>query len=201
MSDPHGPTTTPTDEELVVALRRGHLAAFDALYDRYERRLYGYIRRLIADPCAAEDLFQEVFLTVLRDRTFDPARGRFAAWLFMVARNRCLAEIRRARTREGLQGEVEARWVPASPESFERRFSDATRVHAAIAALPEGERQLILLKQLGELTYREIASLLGVAEGTIKSRLHAATAAFRRLLADGGEGGAGPAGAQGSPET
>jgi RNA polymerase sigma-70 factor (ECF subfamily) len=176
---------SPTDEELVRALRGGHMDAFDALYDRYERRLYGYIRRIIKDPCAAEDLFQEVFLTVLRDRTYDPARGRFAAWLVMVARNRCLADMRKRRTREGLKDEVEARWRPPAPASPERLVGDASRVHAAIAALPEGQRQLILLKQLGELTYREIAGLLGVAEGTIKSRLHAATAALRRLLADG----------------
>jgi len=174
-----------SDEELVRALRGGQLEAFDVLYERYDRRLYGYIRRLVKDPCAAEDLFQEVFLTVLRDRTYDPARGRFAAWLFMVARNRCLAELRRLRIREGLAEEVRVRWQPAAVPSPERRIGDRSRVHAAMTALPEAQRQLILLKQLGELTYREIASLLGVAEGTIKSRLHTATVALRRLLSEG----------------
>lgn len=169
-----------SDEALVAALRGGDLEAFERLYDRYERRLYGYIRRFVADPAAADDLFQDVFITVLRDRTYDPARGRFAAWLFMVARNRCLGEQRRQRTREALASELEVRLTPRAST-----FEDAGRVHAAVAALPEPQRQLILLKQLGELTYREIAGLLGVAEGTIKSRLHAATAALRRLLTEG----------------
>jgi len=173
------------DEELVRILRGGDLSAFDVLYGRYDRRLYGYVRRLIKDPCTAEDLFQEIFVTVLRDRTYDPSRGRFAAWLFMVARNRCLAELRQRKTREGLADEVRARWQPTAALSPERAVGDASRVQAAMSALPDGQRQLILLKQIGELTYREIATLLGVAEGTIKSRLHAATVAFRRLLSEG----------------
>lgn len=170
-----------SDEALVAALRGGDLEAFERLYDRYERRLYGYIRRFVAEASVADDLFQDVFVTVLRDRTYDPERGRFAAWLFMVARNRCLGEQRRTRTREALAGQLQEHLTPAPAIDID----DAGRVHAAVAALPEPQRQLILLKQLGELTYREIAGLLGVAEGTIKSRLHAATAALRRLLTEG----------------
>ncbi|MCA9695683.1 MAG: sigma-70 family RNA polymerase sigma factor, partial [Myxococcales bacterium] len=87
------------DEELVAALRRGELDAFDRLYDRYHRRLFGYIRRLIPERALAEDLFQDVFFKVLRDRSYDPARGRFAAWLFTMARNRCLQERRKLERR------------------------------------------------------------------------------------------------------
>ncbi len=183
---PASPDPKPrADEELVVALRSGEIAAFDLLYQRYHRRLYGYIRRILRDPCAAEDLFQDVFLTVLRDRTYRPTEGRFSAWLFKVARNRCLAEVRKQQTRRGLAEEVRLRWQPSPSPSPERVVGDNSRVHAAMTALPETQRQLILLKQIGELTYREIAGLLGVAEGTIKSRLHAATVAFRRLLSEG----------------
>ncbi len=172
------------DEDLVRRLRRGDMAAFDVLYDRYERRLYGYIRRLLGAPEGADDLFQDILLTVLRDRTYDPGRGRFAAWLFMVARNRCLAAQRREHTREALRDQARVHLEPAAPDAPDAR-GDTGRVQAAMAALPEPQRQLLLLKQVGELTYREIAELLGVAEGTIKSRLHAATAAFRRALTEG----------------
>lgn len=174
-----------SDEDLVVALRGGDLPAFDRLYARYEQRLYGYIRRIVGPGPAADDLFQDIFLTVLRDRSYEPTRGRFAAWLFTVARNRCLADQRQGRNRDALREQAGVHLRPAPAADPEQRLGETSRVHAAMAALPEAQRQLILLKQLGELSYREIAGLLGVAEGTIKSRLHAATQAFRLLLADG----------------
>lgn len=177
-----------SDEELVAALREGELAAFDRLYARYERRLYGYIRRIVGEAASADDLFQDVFLKVLRDRSYDPGRGRFSPWLFAVARNACLAAQRRERTRDALREQAGEQLQPAAG-GLEAQVGEAARVQAAMAALPEPQRQLILLKQLGELSYREIAGLMGVAEGTIKSRLHAATQAFRRLLTEGGSDG------------
>ncbi|MCA9655959.1 MAG: sigma-70 family RNA polymerase sigma factor [Myxococcales bacterium] len=171
------------DEELLEALRGGDLRAFDVLYLRYERRLFGYIRRMVVDRDLAEDLMQDVVLTVLRDRSYDPQRGRFAAWLFTVARNRCLQHERHAAVRE--RPVPEPRPAAADPEAAVDRHH---RVRTAMAGLTDAQQQLLLLKQVGELTYREIADIHGVAEGTIKSRLHAATKAFRRRLAEIGGG-------------
>lgn len=175
----------PRDEELLTAVRSGDLRAFDRLYARYERRLFGYMLRILGDREQAEDLFQDVVLTVLRDRGYDPARGRFSAWLFTVARNRCLEEMRRARGRDEKADDLPA---PKSiAEDPEQSIGRRRQVRAAMAGLPPAQQHLLLLKQVGDLTYREIADIHGVAEGTIKSRLHAAMKAFRERLLRIGE--------------
>ncbi len=172
-----------TDEELLVAVREGDLGAFDDLYTRYERRLFGYIRRMVDDRDLAEDLLQDVLLTVIRDRSYDPQRGRFSAWLFTVARNRCLQQRRHAEVRDRPTDSP-------TPEHSnpEQTLARTQQVRVAMSGLTEAQQQLLLLKQVGELTYRELADIHGVAEGTIKSRLHAATKAFRRRLAETTEG-------------
>lgn len=175
----------PTDEELLLAVREGDLKAFDALYDRYERRLFGYLRRVSGDRDLAEDLFQDVFITVIGDRTFDPDKGRFSAWLFRVARNRCLELKRRAGTHERKLQSLSPR---TATDDADETLSRVRVVRAAMDDLTDSQRQLLLLKQVGELTYREIAEIHGVAEGTIKSRLHTAMKAFRRRLAEIGQG-------------
>ena len=178
-----------SDEALVIELRGGELAAFDELYRRWSRRLYGYVLRHVGDAVIADDLFQEVFLTVLRDRSYDPTRGRFAAWLFALARNRCLdhrrADERRAHRRADMPEEAaaESPSTPSDPEETLARAQQGRTVRAAMAGLPEAQRQLLILKQVGGLTYREIGEMHGIPEGTVKSRLHAAVSAFRRALA------------------
>lgn len=166
-----------TDEELLLALREGDLASFDILYARYERRLFGYLLRFTGARDEAEDLLQDVLLTVVRDRTYDPSRGRFAAWIFAVARNRV-----RMHGRDAAKDPVALPDEPATTRHDEANAVLVRSVRDAMAALPSAQQELLVLKQVGELSYREIAELQGAHEGTIKSRLHAAMKAFRERL-------------------
>lgn len=167
-----------TDEALLAALRAGDLAAFDELYARHAARLFGYLLRITPDREVAEDLFQDVFMTVLRDRTYAPERGRFTAWLFTVARNRGREALRKQGVREAYRARV------GSPPVDDPEAS-LTRVHlvrTALAGLPQAQQQLLFLKQACDFSYREIADIQGVKEGTVKSRLHRAMNAFRERL-------------------
>jgi len=180
------------DEVLLERVRRGETAAFDELYRRYSRRLFGYIQRHLRDREEAEDLFQEVFFSVLHDRG---ARfggpGRFGGWLFTVARNACLDRLRGARRRE-LRDQALQREAGPSDPSPEERLSQRQRVEqirSALGALAPAQQEVLVLKQLGELTYQQVAAVLGVPEGTVKSRLHLAVRELQRRVALS-EGGA-----------
>ena len=176
-----------TDEQLVRRIRRGEVEAFDELYQRYSRKLLSYIFRFVQDRDQAEDLLQDVLLRVLRDRSFDLQRGRFGAWLFTVARNACLSHLRDDRRRQlkaRASGEV-AQWSGAapSPEEAAQLTEQVAALQDAVATLPQSQQDALVLKQLGQMTYREIARIQGVPEGTVKSRLHLAIRHVQRWLA------------------
>lgn len=167
-----------TDEELVVAIHAGDLRAFDALYQRWAARLYGYMLRILGDAAQTEDLLQEVMLTVLSERTTSPRPGRFGGWLFTVARNRCLSQLRQAKSH---QAKLESLQPPSAANSEPAALRDLL-VREALQSLTEPHREALLLKEVGQLSYREIAEVQDVPEGTAKSRLHFAIAALRRAF-------------------
>jgi RNA polymerase sigma-70 factor (ECF subfamily) len=177
------------DEALVQRIRGGDTAAFDALYRRYGRRLFSYIRRHVRDLHQAEDLYQEVFLSVLRDRGFDLQRGGFGGWLFTVARNACLTHLRDAGRREAKHEALEReppRPASSTPEEELARRQQAHAFRSALSNLPAPQQEVLLLKQLGELTYQQIGQVLGIPEGTVKSRVHQAVRGLQRRLASEG---------------
>ncbi|RMG09094.1 MAG: RNA polymerase sigma factor [Planctomycetota bacterium] len=189
------PPSPPTDEELVVRLRAGDAPALRLLMERYERSLYGYLRRLLGTEQDAEDAFQEVFLRVLRalDR-FDSQR-RFRPWLYAIATNLARNLHRRRATRRALtldapeaggEGEaLAARLAARDPEPAEAvESAERSRaVAAAVAALPEKGRAALVLYYYQGLSYEEIAQALEIPLGTVKSRIHNAMARLDRALA------------------
>src|SRR4051812_18517017 len=83
-----------TDEELFARARAGDLTAFDRLYARHERRLFGFIARLLGDRADAEEIFHDVFLSAFKARHVELKEARFAAWLYRIARNACANKLR-----------------------------------------------------------------------------------------------------------
>lgn len=179
----------PTEAELLRAHRGGDARAFGRLYDRYDRALFGFIRRLLgaAHASAAEDIHQEVWIAVSKNAAaFDPARATFAAWLFAIARNRVFDHFRRHRVAAPAAefGEV-VEWVAdPGPTPFEEVQSreQAGAVIAAVEALPLEQRGVFVMVADGGLSLEEVAHATDTAVETVKSRLRYARAKLRQVL-------------------
>ena len=177
----------PSDEDLMLALRVGDEASFEALYKRYRNRLYAFLVRYTGDPAAAQDLFQETFLRVFRDRARYEPRAAFVTWLFTIARRLCLDHLRAGgRTKEILFGSPTALATIADLEPGPLRAienaEEERRLAAALVGLPEKDRAILLLSRLEGLRYAEIAKILGTSEGAVKVRAHRALLQLRRTL-------------------
>jgi len=183
-----------SDEELVTRLAAGDAASLRELMQRYRGPLYGYLCRLLGSPEDADDLFQEAFLRVLRhaDR-FDPSR-RLRPWLYSIATNlvknayrsrsyRDAVPLDRADDDDGdtLAAQLAER-AATSPGDAAARAESARLVRRAVADLPERGRAALVLYYYQGLAYGEIAEVLGIPVGTVKSRIHNAVARLGRAL-------------------
>jgi RNA polymerase sigma factor (sigma-70 family) len=180
-----------SDAELVRRLRDADGAALSQLYQRFGRPCYSLARRICADEGLAEDVVQEVFLTLWRDPTrFDPSRGSFATWLLTLIHHKAVDAVRRESTiRRRMVAAPEAgeEWsptpVPGADQAALARVA-AGQVRAALHRLPVEQRQVLALAYFGGHTQREIAVLTGVPLGTVKSRMFTAVQRLRSLLTD-----------------
>jgi RNA polymerase sigma-70 factor (ECF subfamily) len=162
----------------MTRVQAGDEAALGELLERYRSRLFGFLVRRAGDV-AAEDLFQETWLRVVRARSsFDPQR-RFSTWLFQIANNLCRDRARRRRVEEGYRETMreQLRNDPASlgPPALDLRLD----MHRRLAALPERLREVLLLRYYHHLSEQEIADVVGIPRGTVKSRLHTAVRTLR----------------------
>lgn len=185
----------PADEELVSAVLGGDRERFGELVERYQGRLVNYLVRLVRNLDEAHELAQEVFFKVYQalDR-FDP-RYRFSTWLFRVAQNAAIDQIRRRRlklvsmSRGGDDGEDEGRdWdLPGEERGPYRELRNRERAEAiqeAIDALPWEYRELIVLRHFGELSYEDIAQLKQMPLGTVKNKLFRGRQMLKERLAE-----------------
>lgn len=190
---PDGSTTNPeidalADELLAVRCQLGEAAGFDALIERWHAPLWKYVRRLVDDDEAAADTSQDVWLRVLRalPRLRDPSRLR--AWLFGIARRTVMDRLRRryAEPEEMSLDSGDADGTSTDDDLPEITDEDLGRMHDALARMPLIERDVLVLFYLQELTVRQLAEVLDVPVGTVKSRLFRARQMLRRELTHSG---------------
>jgi RNA polymerase sigma factor (sigma-70 family) len=151
----------------------GEEAALTEIYDQFASFVYGLALRVIGDARAAEDVVQDVFVGVWeRPDAFDPDRGSLRTWLGTLAHRRAVDHVRReeARRRRAIKEASRSDTTP-DVEEMAMALVTAERVRSALATLPDDQRRAIQLAYFGGKTYRQVAQVLGIPEGTAKSRL------------------------------
>jgi RNA polymerase sigma-70 factor, ECF subfamily len=178
------------DHELLAAAARGEQAAFSQLYQRYRNRVYGFAYRMLGTPAVAEDVTHEAFLLLIRrpDR-YQATRGSLLTFLCAVARNHIYQHLRGQERYAPEPVETLGEWdEPRAAFTFdpltgllEREL--AAQVEAALAMLPMAQREALVLREYQELSYEEIAEVIGADTNVVKARLYRARQALAKRLA------------------
>jgi RNA polymerase sigma-70 factor (ECF subfamily) len=173
--------------DLAACLRlvaRGDEDAFDAVYDQVAASVFGIVRRVVRDPAQSEEVTQDVLLEVWRNAAkFDPGRGSATAWVMMLAHRRAVDRVRSVQKESERERRTAAADVPfdevaeAVESSLERE-----RVRRCLSSLTELQRESVTLAYYSGYTYGQVASLLGVPGGTIKTRMRDALIRLRDCL-------------------
>jgi len=178
-----------SDEELLAKFLGGERESFAVLVRRYERELYGYLRRYTGDASLAEDVFQNTFLQLYtKMETFDMDR-KVRPWLYTIATHQAIDAMRRAGRHqavsldqyreESTNGEVQSLIAllesqESNPLAHAEKEERKELVRESVERLPDFLQQVVILAYYQNLKYREVAEILGIPVGTVKSRLHSA---------------------------
>ena len=181
------------DEELMLAYQGGNAGAFDELYRRHKGPLYRYLLRQCRDAAAAEELFQDVWLNLVRARAAYTVTARFTTYLYHLAHNRLSDHYRRRApaalvsfddTRDGDAALEVPAGRSAEPHVAYEVKAEAKRVLAVLEALPAAQREAFVLQHEAGMTIEEIAEATGVARETAKSRLRYAMTKLREGMSE-----------------
>lgn len=167
-----------SDELLLPALARGEESAFLVVYRRRQASIYRYALHLSSDPDIAAEVVQDTFLSLLRDAgRLDASRGTVISWLFAVARNQVLRQLRSRRQHLSLEEDEQGELVAAGCMVTELEQEQlSSRLRDTMATLPPVYREVLVLCDMQELSYEEVAAIAGCPTGTVRSRLHRARA-------------------------
>ncbi len=183
-----------TDAELLQRYIEGDEAAFREIVNRYRNSLYAFLKQFLNQPDLVDDVFQETFLQLFTSReSFDPSRP-LRPWLFTIAANKAKDALRKSQRTSavpiGTISESEDMSFDemlnalssdtAVPYDEVERSETATRVSEVIANMPENLREILVLAYFNRFSYKQMAEILGIPIGTVKSRLHTAVARFAK---------------------
>ena len=192
----------PTDEQLMARYQAGDAAAFETLLRRHRAGVLTFLARMVGDRTRAEDLMQETFLKVVKGARTWQSQAKFSTWLYTIARNLCIDLARREKFRKAdsldaaagkdEDGRPLVETIPGDAASPDRGAENARMrlvIERAIAALPDDQREVFVLREYSGVPFKDIAELVGAPENTVKSRMRYALEALRkRLVAAGIQG-------------
>ena len=182
-----------SDEDLMLAYAAGDAAAFDTLYARHKGGVYRYLLRQCREGGVVDELFQDVWMNLIRARASYAPTAKFTTWLYRLAHNRLIDHYRASGHLTLVSADDEAHEeivasLPGArgdePQVRAENRELGERLRAAVAALPPAQREAFLLQQEAGLSLAEIAELTGVGTETVKSRLRYAVAKLRGDLVD-----------------
>jgi RNA polymerase sigma-70 factor, ECF subfamily len=185
-------------QQIVHALKRGRMEAFDSLVRLHQHKVYGLCLRMLGNQAEAEDVAQEVFISVLRSIKQFREECQLSTWIFRITRNHCLNRLKFLRRRAYQKGQPldETKesdecgsalgspfsgQVPRPDRALEQKQLEIA-LEEKINSLSDEHRELIILRDIEQMSYEEIQAITGLPEGTIKSRLHRARAELARAM-------------------
>ena len=201
MADEHPAQSSPSDADVLAACGRGEPGMLDLLIHRHGASLWAYLRRMSQDDLLAEDVFQETWLRVWRSAGSFKGRSSFKTWLYRIATNLFRDEMRRnQRTPQhiSLQSPAESAKLGTAPvnriaadnlhdpRSHTGDLLTAEVIERALDSLPDRERAAFVLRHVQDLSYAEVADVLGCGKVTVRVYLHRALLRLRKLLAEEG---------------
>ncbi|MBS2018467.1 MAG: RNA polymerase sigma factor [Deltaproteobacteria bacterium] len=195
-----GPSRTahdPPDEALMLRYQQGDRSAFAALVRRHQSPLFNFALRQVRTPELAQDIVQETFVRVVQKAGEFKHEARFTTWVYTITRNLCIDHLRKGALRKhpsldesrGEEGEGPTLGEQtADPRASVEREATGTELKArilrAVDKLPDDQREVFLMREMGNLPFKEIADITGVPENTVKSRMRYALERLQEALAE-----------------
>ncbi len=183
----------------MVRYQRGDRDAFALLVRRYNKQVYNFVLRQLRSPSLSEDVTQDVFMRLVQNAAEFKHEARFSTWLYAIARNLCIDQLRRLQHRrhpsldQPMTSDGDGRTLGESvaaqhPSTSAERSAASSQMQASIVravdALPEEQREVFLLREIADLPFRDIAEITGVPENTVKSRMRYALDRLKLALSE-----------------